>query len=389
MTSDAYLGSVPGCILVGENLEVDKSTLNYLGPTPLPLSSVCARGDLISSRVDVPPGEIPTPIALPIGESGQSLSVACSETATGLCWGYMPVIGSAVSRFDWDEKGSILVGTGASAGDAPPYQPTAISVNPGAPSQFLRVNPNAPQCLCWETNPYYGVFTDRGQFLTSTCDGNPAVTGTALPNFLLCYNDACRTGWTPSCARIVFLPQQTEKAGLFVGAGLDLACTYYPLGDQRDGHCLVQDYNCKYALNWVVRPEPLYEKTWNCCDGYYLLNTANRVGDLCIGYNLIEGSCYPEGCTVFASINACLSGPADMWPYKNKVSCFWFEQGYYCSDPISFRWCPSTNTQVWSWQLFYIVNSWCAACPLFIAMPQVCSTLNWLDFATVSFTLHK
>jgi len=357
--NDPFLDSTFGEVLVGEGLDVECNYLNYSCDIPVSINVLKAKGDLISSCGCVLDFGIPQPVALPVGESGQHLSVAQSNTPTGLAWDYFPTIGAAVSRYNFNTKGSVLIGNGCSAGCPPLYASTAISLPNGSDGEILTALTSAPYSACWRKNPFLPLpFTAPGQLISSDSDSNVALVTSGGVGDILVYNDSCEAGWGTATGKSLFVPQRIERGALIVGCGIDESTCSYPITPGDTEYRPVANSNCALGIEWAPTPDPMGQTYFFYCFWTFAYDC------LTVCFPLIPGSDFPQGSKVYASItfSGCFEGTVNPRLNPPETGCIYLCQGNFRTMPLNF-WFKGVNYCEQS-TLAGIIPSWEDGCDL-------------------------
>lgn len=339
-----FLEATFGCILIGEGLYVENNCLERdYGPIPIPLSTLTARGDLVTAQSNFPS---PRVVALPLGEDGSFLS-STFLTPEGLEWVPFPCQYNRISGDDFTGKGQLLVGNG----NPFPYN-TACALPCGQSDYELFSDSTTALGVAWKSNPY--AFSGYHQLIASNigCNPdfiNPPQSPPATGN-ILCYNENCQLGWCYAFGRACFAPQLPQTGSLKVGCCVDCAVDFITFPS--DDTCFLSvDSTCQLALKY--RKELYYPQTTPVCNV-----TIRDQGTLAWSCEVMPGSCFPEGCKVFVSLTLdkiqpglCLDGKM----YMSQGSNASFGMCYY-GDGTE----PSCRMIT----LSYIVPSWCAICPV-------------------------
>jgi len=341
-----FLEATFGCILVGENLEVEGNTIcRDYGPTPIPLDILNAKGDLVTAISGL---DGPIPVALPLGECRNFLA-STYATPCGIQWVPFPNDRTRVSDCDYNAKGDILVGNGCTQ----PLEKSALALPLGTDNQLLMSEESAYVGVCWHTSPFF--FTGPQQIAASDAGCNTAfITGDT--GDILYFQNECPAGWVGVRGRDVLAQNCMEEASLLVGCSIDQSTCFYPLPSQ-DGELLFSDSTC--ALN--VKYAPYVTGTATSPGSTY------RVCGVDVPYEEWEelpATAFPSGCKVFVQTNITMS--VDGGDRRGSYSLI---QGNSSSMQICWRYAWGNPTgggsrTYKSTSMSYIVPAWDANCPL-------------------------
>jgi hypothetical protein len=368
--NEPYIEATMGCVLVGDNLEVDDETLcRIAGPVPVPLKVLTACGDLISAVSNVPTA---TPAALPLGEQGQWLATTFL-TPIGLQWSYMPDEKIFVSGDQFTAKGDLLIGNGCTR----PLEQTATALPVGTAGQLLSSDPTAPLGVKWYTNDCY---FSQGQKILASGDNNiPIEVGGSTADILL-YNSACPAGWAGCFGKNYLVPNCTQFASLVVGYSPDLSSCFYPFPAQ-NGYVLTSDSFCALNLKYTEPVTGNYQTPGQTV-------TIEDSGIPVDEWDEIPGTAFPSGSQVFVQttismsvINFNQSGYYTLCQ-GNSVSPQTCWSYYYISVGLGIT--PERATSI-----SYIIPSWDASCPLtFKVYEDGTNSYYKIRFQTSAFALQ-
>lgn len=369
--NEPYIEATMGCVLVGDNLEVDDETLcRVAGPVPVPLKVLTACGDLVSAVSNVPTA---TPAALPLGEQGQWLATTFL-TPIGLQWSYMPDEKIFVSGDQFTAKGDLLIGNGCTR----PLEQTATALPVGTAGQLLSSDPTAPLGVKWCTNNYY---FSQGQKILASGDNNiPIEVGGNTADILL-YNSACPAGWAGCFGKNYLVPNCTQFASLVVGCSPDLSSCFYPFPAQ-NGYVLRSDSLCALNLKYSEILTGNYQTPGQCV-------RVDNSGISIDEWDEIPGTAFPSGSKVFVQVTVDMS-------VINYNQCGYYAlcQGNSASPQTCYKYIygnpvgcthPEKTTSI-----SYIVPSWNTSCPLTFQVYQE-GTNSFYDirFQTSAFVLDE
>ncbi len=209
----------------------------------IPCACITNKGSLISGSA---PG---TPTALTVGTDGQIL-VACSLSASGLCWISSGAVSASIPCSTISGKGAIVTGTAANT-------PTALTV--GSDGQLLVACASCSTGLAWvspstaSTAIPCSTLSAKGSLVTATASSTPANLGVGTDGQLLVACSACTTGlvWVSPSTASTAIPCSTitAKGAIVTGTA---ANTPTALTVGSDGQILSACAACASGLTWIA-----------------------------------------------------------------------------------------------------------------------------------------